>query len=261
MHSSNVRYGLSTDNNRASLFSNVKKLGFQGIELGIGLDYRKDALWLGDHTTCQTIKNEAQMNDIEIASICLHLLNYEENSPASGNFESRKVGRKIILNTINTSALVNSPLILVPFFGTALLKSDSQKRILVEEMKALSKYAEANSVCLGLETSLGAFELGEIIDSVGSDCVQVYYDIGNSASKGYDLVQEIRTLNQRIVQVHVKDFPSRTLGEGNIDLRKVIRTLKKFGYDDYLVLETPSLDDPSKAAARNLSYLESLVGQ
>jgi L-ribulose-5-phosphate 3-epimerase len=259
MHGSQTEYGLEPEGGRTSIFPKAKELGFHGVELGVGLDYREDSLWTGQGGARQAIELEARRTGVEAASICLHLLNYDEHSPASGNVEHREAGREIIRNTIEACGAIGASVILVPFFGTAALKSEEHARRLVHEMKGLSPMAEEMGVFLALETSLEALHLVRVVESIGSDHLQVYFDTGNTASKGYDVVREITTLGERIAQVHVKDHPSRALGEGSIDFGGVIGALEDVGFDGYLVLETPSLDDSVVSASSNLAFLRRVV--
>jgi len=61
--------------------------------------------------------------------------------------------------------------------------------------------------------------------------------------------------------VHIKDSPSdEMLGRGRIDFKAVIETLKKVGFDGYLMLETQSTEDSIAAAYENLAYLKKCVG-
>lgn len=259
MHHSQSGYGLKADGDRVALFSKAGELGFQGVELGIGLDYREDPLWTGYGHMRQAIKEAAQTTGVEAASICLHLLNYRENSPASDEVEYRKTADEIIRNTIDACAHIGASVILVPFFGTAELKSEEQIQRLISKMRELSLIAEDKGVCLALETSLNAAHMVRIVEAVGSDCVQVYFDTGNTAGFGNDIVREIEELGERIVQIHIKDNPSGTLGEGDIDFDAAIDALKRVGFNGYLMLETPSTDDSITAAIRNLSYLKNIV--
>ena len=99
-----------------------------------------------------------------------------------------------------------------------------------------------------------------IVEAIGSDYVQVYFDTGNAAIIGYDIVQEIGRLGKHIVQTHIKDNPStRMLGEGNIDFEAAIGALKKVGFKGYLMMETPSTGDSVAAAAKNLAYIKRIV--
>ncbi len=71
-----------------------------------------------------------------------------------------------------------------------------------------------------------------------SPTVSVYYDVGNSTDKGYDILAEIRELGRKglLCQLHAKDGRHR-LGEGRIDFHKVRRALDDIGYSGWLVLE------------------------
>jgi sugar phosphate isomerase/epimerase len=260
MHNTQVQYGLTPDGDRVSLFSMAGKLGFQGIEFGIGLDYRQDPLWTGDGDLRQAMREAVGATDVEAASICLHLLNYREHSPASDEAEHRKTAGEIIRNTIESCACIGASVILVPFFGTAALESEEQIRRLIGEMKRLSPIAEDKGVHLALETSLNAADMVRIVEAIGSDYVQVYFDTGNAAGMGYDIVWEIEVLGKHIAQTHIKDSPSTAvLGEGDIDFEAAIGALKKIGFRGYLMLETPSTEDPVAAAVKNLGYIKPMV--
>jgi sugar phosphate isomerase/epimerase len=260
MHSSKTEYGLILDGDRLDLFPLVRELGFQGIELGFDLYYRNDPLWAGEKGIYQAISEKANLTEVEIASICLHLLNYKENSLISDEVSHRKISRGIILKTINICAKIGASIILVPFFGTATVRSDKQRELLISELKYLSQFAEDNNVYLSLETTLSAPELIHIINSIKSNYVKVYFDTGNMASRG-NLVHEIELLGDFISQVHVKDYPSRILGEGIVNFSNVISELKKTGFEGYLVLETPSLDNSVREARNNLNYLKKIVAK
>lgn len=100
MHDTQKEYGLASNGDRKQLLKRAKELGFQGIELGIGKNFIEDPLWTGEGATRQAISKEAQHVGIGVASICLHLLNHEEYSPASVRKDHRELSRKIIKNTI-----------------------------------------------------------------------------------------------------------------------------------------------------------------
>jgi sugar phosphate isomerase/epimerase len=257
MYNTQVSYGLIPEGDRVSLFPKAGEIGFQGIEFGIGLDYREDLLWTGEGNLRQAMREASQTTGVEAASICLHLLNYKEYSPASDNSEHRETAGEIIRNSIEACAHIGASVILLPFFGTAALKSEEQIQLLIDEMKMLSPIAEGKGVCLALETSLNAADMARIVEAIGSDYVQVYFDTGNAAGIGYNIIQEIEGLGKHIVQIHIKDHPStQMLGEGNIDFEAAINALKKVDFRGYLMLETPSTDDSVAAAVKNLAYIK-----
>lgn len=259
---SQFELGLVPDGDRVSIFSKALTLGFQGIEFGVGLDYREDPLWTSVGDLRELMRTTAEETGVEAASICLHLLNYEEYSPASEKEAYRRVGIKIVRNAVEACAHIGASAILVPFFGTASLSSQGHIQRLVEGIDSLSSFAEERGVCLALETSLRAPEMIRIVETIGSKYVQVYFDIGNATSREYDVVDEIETLGKYITQVHVKDSPSRKMmGEGRVDFAAAIGALRKVGFGGYLMLETPSTNDSENAARTNLAYLKRIIGE
>jgi len=259
MFDTKISYGLVLD--RISILKKAKKLGFDGIEFGVDVDYQNDPLWTGKGNQRQTMKEAAQKTGVEAASICLHLLNYKERSPASDNVAHRREAKEIIQKSISACAEIGASVILMPFFGSATLRSKEQIQCLIHEMKEYAPIAEDKKVTLGLETSLSAQNMTRIVEAIGSDYVLVYFDTGNAIEIGYDVIEEIEGLGKYIAQVHIKDSPSdEMLGRGRIDFKAVIETLKKVGFDGYLMLETQSTEDSIAAAYENLAYLKKCVG-
>jgi L-ribulose-5-phosphate 3-epimerase len=117
---------------------------------------------------------------------------------------------------------------------------------LVETLKQIVPRARDAGVVLGLENTITGMQNLEIIDRVGSEWLQVYYDVGNSTGNGYDVPGELRMIGvDRICEVHLKDWNTRLLGseEGMVDYPPVAAALNDIGYDKWLVLETSGRDD------------------
>jgi len=240
------------------LFRKSQELGFDGIEFGLDRDYARDALWTGEGDLRQAMRAVAVQTGVEACSLCLHLFNYEEYSPASEDADHRATGRQILEQAMVACHEIGGSVILVPFFGTAILRAGAQVDHVVTEMRYCAGTAESLGICLALETSLEASATLAVLEQIASDAVQVYFDTGNAAGLERDIVQEIQTLERRIAQVHIKDHPrTPVLGNGQIDFQPVVQALHKIGFEDYLVLELPSSDDTVMRA--NLSYLKQMV--
>ena len=125
-------------------------------------------------------------------------------------------------------------------FSSYELKEEDVTRV-VEVLRQLAPRAEDAGVILGLENTITAQQTLDIIEQVGSEMVQVYYDVGNSTGNGYDVPGELRMLgNSRICEVHLKDWNTSVLGsEGAmVDMEACAGALRDIGYDKWLVLET-----------------------
>jgi L-ribulose-5-phosphate 3-epimerase len=131
--------------------------------------------------------------------------------------------------------------------GFASFRLDEAKvTSVVETLEQVVPRARDAGVALGLENTIAASQNLEIIDRVGSEWLQVYYDLGNSTGYGYDVPGELRMLgNDRICEVHLKDWGTRLLGseEATVDMPAAAAALNDIGYDKWLVLETEGRDD------------------
>ncbi|MDP8245705.1 MAG: sugar phosphate isomerase/epimerase family protein [Candidatus Hinthialibacter antarcticus] len=123
---------------------------------------------------------------------------------------------------------------------------DSQKVTrVVEVLKQIVPRAADAGVALGLENTITAKQNLEIIERVGSEWLQVYYDIGNSTGNGYNVPEEIRLLgNDRICEIHLKDWDTRFFpdGKGMVKWDEVAQACKDINYDKWYVLETSGRD-------------------
>jgi sugar phosphate isomerase/epimerase len=106
----------------------------------------------------------------------------------------------------------------------------------VEVLKKLAPKAERAGVIFGLVNYLSAAENLEIIRRVGSSAVQVYYDVGNSTDKGYDIYQEIRMLKGKLCEFHAKDGKFM-LGQGRIDFQRVREAMDDIHYAGWIQIE------------------------
>ncbi len=138
------------------------------------------------------------------------------------------------------------------------MRSPERVEFLIREMQACAPMAASLGVCLAIETSLDAPRTLRIIERIGSDAVQVYFDTGNTAGLNHDVVQEILELNRTIVQIHIKNSPaSPVLKQGHIDFMPVLEALHQIQFEDYLVLEIPTSDDSTTRS--NLDHLKRLA--
>ena len=116
-------------------------------------------------------------------------------------------------------------------------------------LKDLAPEAEQRKVYIGVENVWNKFllsplEMRDFVDAVGSDYVQVYFDVGNVIATGYP-EHWIPILGPRIKRVHIKDY-RRSVGgldgfvdllEGDVNWPAVMDAFKAIGYDGYVTAE------------------------
>ena len=88
-------------------------------------------------------------------------------------------------------------------------------------------------------------KLLQFINKFPDSCFGINYDIGNSASLGFDTKEEIATYGSGILNVHVKDRVHNgstvPLGNGNADFESTFNELNKINYKGDFILQTAGL--------------------
>ena len=99
-----------------------------------------------------------------------------------------------------------------------------------------------NCIRIAFEVDLNPELSFDFISLFPKDCYGINYDIGNSASLGFDVSEEIKSYGSRVINVHVKDRilggSTVRLGSGNADFRKVIHCLRSVNYESNYIMQT-----------------------
>lgn len=213
------------------------------------------------------------------------------NSVAAGSIlnqiplKSEPQSAVYVIDAVETAAALGAKNILIAFFGNGDLRlTDAAGEMrnlskgpfksyeldaagvtrVVEALKQIAPRAEGKGVVLGLENTLTADQNLEIIDRIGSDMAQVYYDVGNSTHYGYDVPSELRKLGKsRICEIHLKDWKTPVLGssEGEVDLEAAAAACKDIGFDQWYVLESSGRENRFLEDTRaNVEFAANLFG-
>lgn len=239
-----------------TMFSAARDIGFDGVEFCVGRAYRENILWRDGGA--EELKALADAADIEISSLSPGV--FAQFHPALPEPEKRAEGVEILTHVIASCAAVDTQHILVPMFPRDM---DAWPQAtwdqLVDGFKALGEVAEEHGAILDLETTFSADQLAMLLERIGSSAVKVYHDTGNTTMRGQDAAEEILKLGREgIGMIHAKDTDRQALGEGRVDFDAVDAAMRAIHYDGYIVLETPSGDDPHADHAKNLAFVKKL---
>jgi L-ribulose-5-phosphate 3-epimerase len=173
----------------------------------------------------------ARRTGLEISSIGIAEMN---NTP----LKSDPRAEPWLLESLGVAHNLGVEVILLAFFHKNDLVGDpAGKDRVVEILKKVMPACEKAKKIFGIESWMSAEEHVEIIDRVGSPNLQVYYDVGNSHLRGYDIYKEIRWLGaKRICEFHAKDYHFH-FGEGKVDFRKVREAMDDIGYRGWIQIE------------------------
>lgn len=213
-------------------------IGVTGVEPYIGDASSPYYSW-GPEDIGAFLKN-AVTHGVSVPSLALGLFNNDGRLVTGDGFDC--VCDRIVKTLTLTRDLGARQMLLCAYVDS---EPDTPEKVknLAKVIRKVEPVARQLGVAIAIETPLPAMELARLVDAINSDMVGVYYDVGNAVAFGYDPVQEIKALAQRILAVHIKDSSDQLgglhLGDGLVDLESCIRALVHVGYDGWLMLETP----------------------
>ena len=153
----------------------------------------------------------------------------------------------------------------IPFVDNSSIKSENEKLEFIDVMQDAFKLAKDLELKLSLETDLPPIEFRELLENIDLDHVQANYDIGNSASLGFDPREELEAYGLKILNVHVKDrkLGSTTvpLGTGNANINFVLQKLQEIGYRGGLTMQAARGENDVETAKEQLKYVRTLLNK
>lgn len=174
-------------------------------------------------------------------------------------WKAPEIGRRSLLQDLKSilggCAAVGIRYVVVPLVDNGRLENTAQRESLLDGLLPLVPWLLKHEIAIVFESDYPPEALVELITSLPDPSFGINYDIGNSASLGFDPVAEIRAYGNRIRNVHVKDRllggTTVPLGTGAADFRLVFHELARIGYQGDFILQT--------ARAPDGGHLEALV--
>ncbi|MCX7658904.1 MAG: sugar phosphate isomerase/epimerase, partial [Oscillospiraceae bacterium] len=163
-------------------------------------------------------------------------------------------GKKRIVQAIELAKRVGAEtVLLVPAVVNEQVRYEEAWERSQKNIRDLIPIAEANKVIIAVENVWNKFllsplEFRKYIDEINSPFVRAYFDMANVVIFGFPQ-DWIRTLRERIVKIHIKDFkrngyqwPSLPY-EGDVDFAEVRSALHEVGYTGWITEEFPQGDE------------------
>lgn len=231
----------------------AKDAGFDGIELSLN---ESGELSLSS-TEKEISEVSAQLADsgLEIAGLATGL--YWDYSMTSESPEKRQKAKDICKKQLELAAGlgVDAILVIPGAVGVDFIPDSEVVNYEVAYERALSAIAELSvdakqyGVSIALENVWNKFllsplEMKQFIDTINSDYVGSYFDVGNAVHNGYP-EHWIKILGSRIKKVHFKDYRRQAVGlhgfvdllAGDVNYPAVVGALEAIGYNNYVTAE------------------------
>lgn len=238
-------------------FKIAKSIGLEGIMVDMGNE--QNNLHIRQREIQKDYLKESSQTGVAISSLALGIYNRVP-------FHSDARVQEWLSGSIDAAKNLKVKVLLIAFFNASDLRNDkSRKAIAIEHFKNVMPYAEKKGIILGIESYLNANEHLEIIDSVQSKNLKVYFDFRNTADAGYDPIAEFRKLGKDLVcELHMKEN-GFLLGQGTVDWAGVREAIRQTGYqgNGWMQIEgaVPKGGDIVESYRHNLAYLRKLFSR
>jgi sugar phosphate isomerase/epimerase len=177
--------------------------------------------------------------------------------------ENLEKNLEILTNIITFGNKIGAKCVEIPFVDNSSLKKNLKNKNISLQIKEVIPIANDLGMQISLETDLEPKEFREFLLNFESDAIRANYDIGNSASLGFDTREEISMIGEFITNVHIKDrkFLGSTvpLGSGNANIPLALTLLSEIDYKGGITMqaarEVDNLDNAKKQLAQVNKYL------
>ena len=132
--------------------------------------------------------------------------------------------------------------VVVPLVDEGSPADEAEEELLTRFLLGQAEELNQSGLRVAFESDLPPSDLAAFIERFPPGLFGINYDIGNSASLGFDPAEEFAAYGARIFNVHVKDRrlggTTVALGEGDAEFEVVFAALSDLGYSGNLILQT-----------------------
>jgi hexulose-6-phosphate isomerase len=240
-------------------FEVAQEIGYAAIEWIVEKPLDVNALM--SKSGMQEIKEIILKTGVRIDFICADI--FMQQPLIRMSQEIREENKEHLKNILVSAKEVGAIGVEIPFVDASSIKSESEINELISCMQEAFELAKEIGMKISLETDLNPTSFKELLDRINLNHVQANYDIGNSASLGFDPIEEINAIGKRILNVHVKDrkFGSTTvpLGTGDADIKLSLSRLSEINYLGGITMQAARGTDDIEVAKSQLKYTLEII--
>jgi L-ribulose-5-phosphate 3-epimerase len=211
-------------NNWKKEFHESSQLGLEHIEWVVDSATIDSNPILSDSHSLQSVIRDTGVNVISVCGDFLMDVDFDLSGSELETLELICSGMESVGATI----------LVVPCVDQSSLLNQASVNRFLHASSALELTATKFGLRLALETDLPPAEFESLLEKLNPEIFGVNYDIGNSASLGYNASEEIDTYGSRINLVHIKDRlrggASVVLGTGDAEVLETVRYISNSGY-------------------------------
>jgi hexulose-6-phosphate isomerase len=240
-------------------FEIAQEIGYAAIEWIVEKPVETNAL-MTDSGKAE-IKKVIASTGVRIDYVCADI--FMQQPLVRMTEETKSQNKEYLASILKNAKEVGAIGVEIPFVDNSSIKNETEKQELIDVMQDAFRLAKEIDLKISLETDLPPIDFKVLLENIGLDYVQANYDIGNSASLGFDPKEELEAYGVKILNVHVKDrklgSTTVSLGTGNANINYVFQKLQEFGYSGGLTMQAARGENDIETAKAQLKYVRTLL--
>jgi hexulose-6-phosphate isomerase len=240
-------------------FDIAQEIGYAAIEWIVEKPVETNAL-MTDSGKAE-IKKVIASTGVRIDYVCADI--FMQQPLVRMTEKTKSQNKEYLLEILKNAKDVGAIGVEIPFVDNSSIKSETEKQEFIDVMQGAFKLAKDLDMKISLETDLPPIAFKELLENIGLDYIQANYDIGNSASLGFDPDTELEAYGNKILNVHVKDRKlggtTVPLGTGSADIQGVFQKLNEIGYAGGITLQAARGENDIDIAKGQLSYTLEII--
>ena len=240
-------------------FEIAQEIGYAAIEWIVEKPVETNAL-MTDSGKAE-IKKVIASTGVRIDYVCADI--FMQQPLVRMTEETKLQNKDYLLEILKNAKEVGAIGVEIPFVDNSSIKNDKEKQEFIDAMQDAFKLAKDLDIKISLETDLSPIAFKQLLEQIDLDFVQANYDIGNSASLGFDPQEELDAYGKRILNVHVKDRKlggtTVPLGTGSADIQGVFQKLNEIGYAGGITMQAARGENDIDIAKEQLSFTLEII--
>ena len=239
-------------------FQLARQIGFSSIEWIVEKPLELNPLL--NEVGINDIKKIIEKTGIKVEFICADIFMQE---PIKNEKLILDKSRDLILRIIENGYKIGAKYIEIPFVDNSSIRN-IDTHYLLSFFNSFEEELANKDMFINLETDLNHLEFKSLLSKLNFR-IGANYDIGNSASLGYDFENEIDSYGERINNVHIKDRKlggsTVEFGTGNADIEKVLSKLSQINYQEGIIIQGARGENDFEVAKKQYEFTNKITNK
>jgi L-ribulose-5-phosphate 3-epimerase len=255
------KYQAHPVNNWKGEFSFAAKHGFSSIEFIADFEeFHSNPIFKDGGSNL--ILEQSLLTGVNVDSICADC--FMELPFHSSNTMVVDLAHMFLSRLIDFGGKLTPLILVLPCVDQSRFQNSIEIKQFVQEIRSRVQELKDANIWLSLETDLNAKDFGNLLDLL-PDSVGVNYDVGNSASLGFDMDEEFSVYGSRVNDVHLKDRGLNTgsvkFGYGNANFQQLVQKLIEHKYSGPVIMQSYRSDDDGDLLLEQRLYFQNILEQ